>query len=83
MIYLLYTIHVITCLFLIMVVLLQQGKGADLSVFGGGATGPQATRSRSSSAPRTLSGVHDPAPTRSSVPTTLRTWLCRNERARR
>lgn len=38
MIYLLYTIHVICCLFLIMVVLLQQGKGADLSVFGGGAT---------------------------------------------
>jgi preprotein translocase subunit SecG len=37
-IYLLYTIHVIICLFLIMVVLLQQGKGADLSVFGGGAT---------------------------------------------
>ena len=38
MIYLLYTIHVIVCLFLILVVLLQQGKGADLSVFGGGAT---------------------------------------------
>ena len=38
MIYLLYTIHVIVSLFLIMVVLLQQGKGADLSVFGGGAT---------------------------------------------
>ena len=32
------TIHVIVCLFLIMVVLLQQGKGADLSVFGGGGT---------------------------------------------
>ena len=38
MIYLLYLIHVVVSLFLIMVVLLQQGKGADLSVFGGGAT---------------------------------------------
>ncbi len=38
MIYLFYTIHVIICLFLILVVLLQQGKGADLSVFGGGST---------------------------------------------
>ena len=38
MIYLLYTIHVIVCVFLILVVLLQQGKGADLSVFGGGST---------------------------------------------
>ena len=38
MLYALYTIHVIICLFLIMVVLLQQGKGADLSVFGGGGT---------------------------------------------
>jgi len=37
-IYLLYTLHVVLCLFLILVVLLQQGKGADLSVFGGGAT---------------------------------------------
>jgi len=37
-IYLLYAIHVLVCLFLILVVLLQQGKGADLSVFGGGAT---------------------------------------------
>jgi preprotein translocase subunit SecG len=37
-IYALYTIHVIVCLFLILVVLLQQGKGADLSVFGGGGT---------------------------------------------
>jgi len=32
------TIHVIVCLFLILVVLLQQGKGADLSVFGGGGS---------------------------------------------
>ena len=38
MLYLLYTLHVILCLFLILVVLLQQGKGADLSVFGGGST---------------------------------------------
>ena len=38
MIYVLYTIHIVVCLFLIMVVLLQQGKGADLSVFGGGST---------------------------------------------
>jgi preprotein translocase subunit SecG len=37
-IYLLYAIHVIVCVFLILVVLLQQGKGADLSVFGGGST---------------------------------------------
>jgi len=36
--YLVYTIHVLVCLFLILVVLLQQGKGADLSVFGGGST---------------------------------------------
>ncbi len=38
MIYLLYFIHIVISLFLILVVLLQQGKGADLSVFGGGAT---------------------------------------------
>ena len=38
MIYLLYAIHIIVCVFLILVVLLQQGKGADLSVFGGGTT---------------------------------------------
>ena len=38
MLLLLSTIHVIVCLFLILVVLLQQGKGADLSVFGGGGT---------------------------------------------
>jgi len=37
-IYLFYTVHIIVCVFLILVVLLQQGKGADLSVFGGGAT---------------------------------------------
>ncbi|HEX5759945.1 MAG TPA: preprotein translocase subunit SecG, partial [Thermoanaerobaculia bacterium] len=38
MIYLLYFLHVLVCVFLILVVLLQQGKGADLSVFGGGST---------------------------------------------
>ena len=38
MIYVVYTIHVVICFFLILVVLLQQGKGADLSVFGGGST---------------------------------------------
>jgi preprotein translocase subunit SecG len=38
MLILLTTIHIIICLFLILVVLLQQGKGADLSVFGGGST---------------------------------------------
>ena len=39
MIYLLYTIHVIVCIFLILVVLLQQGKGADLAgAFGGGGS---------------------------------------------
>jgi preprotein translocase subunit SecG len=37
-IYIVYTIHILVCPFLIMVVLLQQGKGADLSVFGGGST---------------------------------------------
>ena len=39
MIYLLYTIHVLVCLFLILVVLLQTGKGADLAgAFGGGGS---------------------------------------------
>lgn len=38
MIYLIYTVHIVVCIFLILVVLLQQGKGADLSVFGGGST---------------------------------------------
>jgi preprotein translocase subunit SecG len=37
-IYLLYALHILVCVFLILVVLLQQGKGADLSVFGGGST---------------------------------------------
>jgi preprotein translocase subunit SecG len=38
LVYILYTIHIVVSLFLILVVLLQQGKGADLSVFGGGGT---------------------------------------------
>lgn len=38
MIYVLEAVHVLVCVFLILVVLLQQGKGADLSVFGGGST---------------------------------------------
>jgi len=38
LIYLLYAVHALVCVFLILVVLLQQGKGADLSVFGGGST---------------------------------------------
>jgi len=36
--FILTTIHVLVSIFLILVVLLQQGKGADLSVFGGGGT---------------------------------------------
>ncbi len=38
MTFLLYSFHIVVSIFLILVVLLQQGKGADLSVFGGGAT---------------------------------------------
>ena len=38
LLYLFYAVHVLICIFLILVVLLQQGSGADLSVFGGGAT---------------------------------------------
>ena len=39
MIYLLVTIHVIISIFLILVVLVQQGKGADLAgAFGGGGS---------------------------------------------
>ena len=38
MLFVISTIHIVVCLFLILVVLLQQGKGADLSVFGGGGT---------------------------------------------
>ena len=38
LLYFFYAVHVLICIFLILVVLLQQGSGADLSVFGGGAT---------------------------------------------
>jgi len=38
LIFVFYTVHVTVSLFLVLVVLLQQGKGADLSVFGGGAS---------------------------------------------
>jgi preprotein translocase subunit SecG len=38
LLYVIYFIHVVISIFLILVVLLQQGKGADLSVFGGGAS---------------------------------------------
>ena len=38
MIYAIYFVHILVSIFLILVVLLQQGKGADLSVFGGGGT---------------------------------------------
>jgi len=38
LIYIVYFVHVVISIFLILVVLLQQGKGADLSVFGGGAS---------------------------------------------
>lgn len=39
MIYLIVTVHIIVSLFLILVVLLQQGKGADLAgAFGGGGS---------------------------------------------
>jgi preprotein translocase subunit SecG len=39
MVYLLVTVHVIVSIFLILVVLLQQGKGADLAgAFGGGGS---------------------------------------------
>jgi len=45
--YLVTILHVLVCLFLIGVVLLQQGKSADLSVFGGqgsqAAFGPRGT----------------------------------------
>ena len=38
MYYLVATLYVVVCMVLLLVVLLQQGKGADLSVFGGGST---------------------------------------------
>ena len=45
MITLLTIFHVIVCIFLILVVLLQQGKGADWAgAFGGGGTRPLSAR---------------------------------------
>jgi preprotein translocase subunit SecG len=60
--YLVVTLHVIACLFLIAVVLLQQGKGQDLaSAFGGGGTqtafGPRGSANVLSRATTILAGV--------------------------
>src|SRR4030042_990 len=54
--YLIITLHIVACLFLIAVVLLQQGKGQDLaSAFGGGGTqtafGPRGSAPGPSPAP--------------------------------
>lgn len=56
------TLHVVACLFLIAVVLLQQGKGQDLaSAFGGGGTqaafGPRGSANVLSRATTILAGV--------------------------
>ena len=56
------TLHIIACLFLIAVVLLQQGKGQDLaSAFGGGGTqtafGPRGSANVLSRATTVLAGV--------------------------
>jgi preprotein translocase subunit SecG len=60
--YLVLTLHVIACLFLIAVVLLQQGKGQDLaSAFGGGGTqaafGPRGSATVLSRATTILAGL--------------------------
>jgi preprotein translocase subunit SecG len=60
--YLAMTFHVIACLFLIAVVLLQQGKGQDLaSTFGGGVTqtafGPRGSANILSRATTVLAGL--------------------------
>jgi preprotein translocase subunit SecG len=60
--YLIAVLHVIACLFLIAVVLLQQGKGQDLaSAFGGGGTqtafGPRGSANVLSRATTVLAGV--------------------------
>ena len=60
--YLVVTLHIVACLFLIGVVLLQQGKGQDLaSAFGGGGTqtafGPRGQANVLSRATTTLAGV--------------------------
>ena len=56
------TLHIIACLFLIAVVLLQQGKGQDLaSAFGGGGTqtafGPRGSANVLSRATTVLAGL--------------------------
>ena len=60
--YLIMLLHVVACLFLIAVVLLQQGKGQDLaSAFGGGGTqtafGPRGSATVLSRATTILAGV--------------------------
>src|SRR5215471_9578660 len=60
--YLIVVVHVIACLFLIAVVLLQQGKGQDLaSAFGGGGTqtafGPRGSANVLSRATTILAGA--------------------------
>jgi preprotein translocase subunit SecG len=60
--YLVITLHIIACLFLIAVVLLQQGKGQDLaSAFGGGGTqtafGPRGSANVLSRATTVLAGA--------------------------
>src|SRR5258705_9955599 len=60
--YFVLTLHVIACLFLIGVVLLQQGKGQDLaSAFGGGGTqtafGPRGSANVLSRATTILAGL--------------------------
>ncbi len=60
--YLLLFMHIVACLFLIAVVLLQQGKGQDLaSAFGGGGTqtafGPRGSATVLSRATAILAGV--------------------------
>jgi preprotein translocase subunit SecG len=60
--YVVVALHVIACIFLISVVLLQQGKGQDLaSAFGGGGTqtafGPRGSANVLSRATTVLAGV--------------------------
>jgi preprotein translocase subunit SecG len=60
--YAIVTLHIVACLFLIGVVLLQQGKGQDLaSAFGGGGTqtafGPRGSANVLSRATTVLAGV--------------------------
>lgn len=60
--YLIVTLHLLSCFFLIAVVLLQQGKGQDLaSAFGGGGTqtafGPRGSANVLSRATTILAGV--------------------------